>query len=79
MAQANSLVFFEIFILNTYSLWRQNFIEKNPNRKRLPRNFHRNFQLNLARKFLKKTEKTAEIPVEREPDILEPPKKRAKK
>ena len=77
MAQANSLIFFEIFILNTYSLWRQNFIEKNPNTKRLPRNFHRNFQLNSARKFLKKIPKTDEIPVEREPNILEPAKKRA--
>ena len=79
MAQTNSLIFFDIFILNTYSLWRQNFIEKNPDKKRLPRNFHRNFQLNLAKKFLKKSSKPVEISVEREPDLLEPPKKRAKK
>ena len=70
--------FFDLFVMNTYSMYRKNFLEKNPNRKSLPRNFHRKFQIELAKSLLARKETAVEISVEPEPSS-EPVTKKIKR
>ena len=59
-------------------MYRKNFLEKNPNRKSLPRNFHRKFQIELAKSLLARKETAVEISVEPEPSS-EPVTKKIKR
>ena len=45
---------FDIFLMNTYSLWRKLYYKNNPEKTKLPRKFHRDFQLKIAKGLLKK-------------------------
>ena len=67
--------FVDLFFLNTYSIWRKKFIENNPQRKNLPRRFHRKFQLEMAKGLLQKKESQTLSHLDFEPDP-NPAKKR---
>ena len=70
------IIFFDLFCLNTYSIWRSDFLAKNPQLKKLPRNFHRKFQITLAKEFLEKAQNNPQIIVG---DENGPPAKKVKK
>ena len=76
MAQKTTYYFFALFCLNTYSIWRSDFLAKNPQLKKLPRNFHRKFQITLAKEFLEKAQNNPQIIVG---DENGPPAKKVKK
>ena len=76
MAQKTTYYFFDLFCLNTYSIWRSDFLAKNPQLKKLPRNFHRKFQITLAKEFLEKAQNNPQIIVG---DENGPPAKKVKK
>ena len=40
--------------MNTYSIWRKIYYKNNPENTKLPRKFHRDFQLEIAKGLLKK-------------------------
>ena len=46
---------FDVIILNVYAFYRIHYLKTNPERKTLPKKFHRNFQLDLAKNLLKKS------------------------
>ena len=45
---------FDLYLLNVYSFHRSRFLQKNPQAKNLPRKFHKNFLLDLAKNLLPK-------------------------
>ena len=46
---------FDVIILNVYAFYRIHYLKTNPERKTLPKKFHRNFQLDLAKNLLRKS------------------------
>ena len=53
---------FDVFFLNVFAFYRSHYYVKNPLARNLPRNYHRDFLLDIAKKFLKKEEVQIELP-----------------
>ena len=68
-------------ILNVFCLWRIEYYRKNPNAKPLPRNYHRDFQLEFSKSLLKK--KIVEPELQNQPlrllQQLQPKQKKGKR
>ena len=56
----------DMFLQNTYSFYRKNWESENPNpsRTKLPYRFRQNFQLDLAKKLLRKKTEPENLPFE---------------
>ena len=53
---------FDVFFLNVFAFYRSHYYVKNPLARKLPRNYHRDFLLDIAKTFLKKEEVQIELP-----------------